>query len=236
MSVQPDDVIEYWAEAIDARVTSGRLADARADERGRSKSSFLIKVRSPADLERDLQARLRRLRDELSAVERKQVALRLEVDQTGSRLVRDQEPRDADRSKLTFAEMDQRLLGQSLERALAEIASVREEMTLNQLAREEDAGWLTEIHAITEQLIRGPVAEAADLLSELRQAARPEAATLARALELEDEIAEALRDLVRRLDKWDLFNDVVRDFRDLKRLQEKIRELTRRRMNQGGGG
>ncbi|MHC4829942.1 MAG: coiled-coil domain-containing protein [Planctomycetota bacterium] len=223
----PGDEITYWAEAVDSRIASGDVASATPETRGRSRSSYKLLVRQPLDVERELQRRLKQVRDDLVAASRMQRKLRDDVDGARNQLARKQPLTPEQKRALTYAEMDQRRLGQRIERAGDAFESVREEMAWNEVGKEEDQRWLTELEETVDRTVGGVLAEAIQELAKARQAETPDAKGLMTAVRRQDEVLAALDDIVKRLDKWDEFNEVLRELNDLRKVQDEVRESTR---------
>ena len=85
----------------------------------------------------DLQARLKRLRDDLLQTSKSQKATRDDLEGLEGELATRTAPDARDRRRLTYAELDQRKVGQRIERARDEFADVREEMAANKAGKPE---------------------------------------------------------------------------------------------------
>jgi hypothetical protein len=230
MNLQPNDVLTYWAEAVDNRAPSPDTTSVGPENRGKSEK-YQLRVVPADEFQRQLQARLKRLRDDLLQTSKSQKATRDDLESLAGELAAHApaalDPKD--RRRLTYAELDQRKIGQRIERARDEFADVRDEMASNKVGKPEDLQWLAELEAMAQDLAKERAARASGLLQELRQAEKPAAAPLGEIVKLESQVMDGLDEIVRRLDKWDEFNEVLRDIRDLLQLEERIKSETQER-------
>ncbi|GIW72348.1 MAG: polyketide synthase [Planctomycetota bacterium] len=228
LGLRPGERVLYWIEAVDTRASAPDTTSVEPAQRG-SSQRYQLQVVSPVDLERVLQGRIKRVRDELVQLARAQGASRAELLALAQGLAGASAPSAEQRRQLTYAELDQRRVEQRLGRAASEIGEIADEMAYNRVGAEGEDAWLRGIEAELTELGRGPAAEASRLLQAERQRERPEAAGLSQAAALAERVVARLEDIVRRLEKWDEYNEVLRELRDLIQMQDRIMEQTRQR-------
>jgi hypothetical protein len=229
LELKQHDRVLYWVEAVDTRAAGGGITAVEPASRGVSQK-YQLQVVSDADMERLLQGRLKRLRDELEQVLRTQRNARKEIDELAAALAGEGAVGQTERRRLTYVELDQRRIGQRLGRARDEVGEVADEMGWNRVGSEADLEWLRGIEAVLGELAGGPAAQAVEWLQTERKRARPQAEGLAQARAMADVVIAKLDDLVRRLDKWDEFNEVLRQMRDLIDQADRVMQGTRARV------
>src|SRR5207253_4120690 len=136
LNLQPNDALTYWVEAVDNRAPSSDTTSVGPESRGRSEK-YQLRVVAAEEFQRSLQARLKRLRDDLLQTSKSLKATRDDLEGLGSELTTRTAPDARDRRRLTYAELDQRKVGQRIERARDEFADVREEMAANRVGKPE---------------------------------------------------------------------------------------------------
>lgn len=224
-----NDRVTYWVEAVDNRAPGAETTSLPPELRGRSEK-YQLRIVSDDEIQRTVQSRLKRLRDELLATHKAQKTTRDDMLALSGE-VRDGAELEAHaRRRVTYAELDQRKVAQRIDRAADEFAEIREELAANGAGKPEDAEWLAELEAASRGVAREKATPAAAGLQVLRQSEAVEAQRLKDVLALEQDVLDALQDIARRLDKWDVYNEVVRDARDLLDAQKRILEETEKRM------
>jgi hypothetical protein len=240
LGLQPNDRVTWWIEAVDNRAPTPDTTSVPPEGRGRSER-FQLRVVSDDEVARAQQARLKRLRDDLAEIGKKEKALRDDMEALAAEIA-GRAPEGRDKRRLTEAELEQRRVSQRLERARDEFRDVREELESNGVASRPDLDWVDELAAAAGELAKTKAAPTATALQALRQAEKIEAQAAARQLDevlsLATAVVAGIEDLVRKLDKWDEYNEVLRDIRDLIQIQERIKADTERRVKaeSGAGG
>ncbi len=231
IGLEPGDRVTYWVEAVDNRAPGADVTTVNAESRGRSER-YVLSVVGDDDLERQQQAALKRIRDDLVAISKEQARVKGQVEEVQAQAQSGAALDPKERRKLTYAELDQRKVAQRLEAARRALGDVKDEKAANKVGSEEDRRWVGELESSLDGLLKDQLARASKALGDLRTAEKPDPAKLADVAKLEGEAVETIQDIVRSLDKWDEYNEVVRDFRDLLQAQERIKKDTQDRFKQ----
>lgn len=213
--------LTYWIEARDGRALA---ADSAGVVWGRS-PKYRLQVVSPADLERLLEGRLRRSRDDLDRLSRIQQRTERSVKALDEASEKGELSADQ-RRQLVQSVLDQRQVSRGLDAVAADLERVAEAMSSNEVGGVADQSWLAGVVEEAKDVSQGPVAKALAELMSQRSSAKP---SLSPASSAAAEAATRIGKLVRKLDKWDQFNDVIRDVRALLELQKRTLEGTRSR-------
>jgi hypothetical protein len=228
IGVEVGDRLTYWVEAVDNRAPAADVTSVAPESRGKSER-YQLTVIADDELERQQQTALKRLGDDLIAVTKAQKATQTDLEGLAQELSGRDKPDPRDRRRLTYAELDQRKVAQRLEAARQSLDDVRDEMAANKVGKEEDIRWVAGLAADVERIVKEPVAKASTELQALRTAEKPEAAKILDVAKAQAEVVEGLQGIIKSLAKWDEVNEVVRDLRDLIRIQEDILKGTQQK-------
>lgn len=228
------DRVTYWVEAVDERAREPETTAVPPESRGRSEKYQLHAI-AEDELLRQQQQSLKRIRDDLAALAKAEKATAGDLEALAQELPARAAPDARDRRRITYAELDHRKALQRIESARQSLGDVREEMVANKVNKDEDLRWVADLEAGAERLVKDQGARAAEGLARLRQEDRPDPARVLDVAAAQREVVEGLEEMVRRLTKWDEFNEVLRDVRDLLNIQERIYKDTQDRAKQDLG-
>ena len=221
IGLEVGDRVTYWVEAVDNRAPAADVMSVPPENRGKSER-YQLHVIADDDLDRQQQNALKRIGDELAALEKTQKKAETDLEALADELKqRGDKPDPKDRRALTYAELDERKIGQRLDQVRQSFADVREEMAANKVSKEDDVRWVAELEASAERLVKEPVARAAQDLGALRQAPKPDAAKIGEVARTEAEVVEGIQAILHTLAKWDESNDARRRVGALKQSAEK---------------
>ncbi len=237
------DQVILWVDANDLRDAETQPTDEEralgrvtGDPRGSSRDRVALTVVSEDDLLRILDGRLKKVREDLQQVAREQRALIDGLEALKATLIDARALDVPEKRRLTETAISERRAGQGLERAQKEFAAVADETKLNRILpedlRRERIRWLAELEAVASDLAAVDLPEIATALQGLRQATAVSSEDLDAVVRRQQGVLAAIQEIIRRLDKWDEYNEVLRDVRDvireIERLEAEIRERARR--------
>ena len=231
LRVQPGDKLTYVAIAADHNIDEAR-------QRKESREYELAVVR-PEDLERILQDRLSALKDQLLAAAKAQTEAKTMADAFVGELGPKDVLADEDKRSLQRMGSEEKRVISALSAIQRELVDIKSERQLNRL---EDDGAVALLDELTDG-VRELAEKATPLIGreieDARAAVRVDDALrtrMARVPDLMHAVIEALTALAARIDKWGDFTEVIQEWRDLRRDQDRLIEGTRDAARQQGTG
>lgn len=222
LSLNPGDVLAYWATATDNRLLDGHTGQIGQSARQR------IKIIS--DIEFDT-----RIRDELALIERRLQEVALDEaslhDQTETLAGHDDEDADgpgALRDQAATLSGRQARLVRRVRDLAGRLARLGQRMARNQTGAGEPRRRVAEMDESLRQVAGGPMSVARAALSAAaeRIRAEPSKDLLQRALSAEEEAVDRLNAMLRTMSRWGSFQELVTRTRDLVRRQDAVRTET----------
>lgn len=232
LQLQPGMAVRFWVQAVDAFDLNGSTGQV-----GKS-ATRVLSIVSPDEKQQELSGRQRELAERVDALREKQAALA-----QSAREVRDQWTtvgalRPEDRRDLERVETGQRELEQQLtdpqRGLLAELKSLRAELTSNRLGAEPEASQLAGWEATLEPLATEVMPPIPQLLEAVRQATAPGLPKPASREQLAGQLDQAvtaqqralgdLTHLTEEMAQWRQAEDVTRRVAELTTRQTELRE------------
>lgn len=222
LRLQPGDTLVYDVVAADHNIDEAR-------QRKESRSYELAVVR-PEDLERILQDRLTRLKEELQGGAREQSEARTVADAFVAELGPKEVLTDEDKRGLQRMGTQEKRVASHLAEIKRELTEIKTERALNRLEDDGASALLDELNAGVTELAEKSTPLIVRELEDARAAAFIDPGLRARMNRVPDlmrEVEESLMALAARIDKWGDFTEMIQDWRDLKRDQDRLIEGTR---------
>ena len=183
-------------------------------------------VLSPEEFARIQQDRLFAVKDDLKKVKDLQEKAKKDVEKLVSTFAMREGSTTLDRTKITYAEHDQRRITGRLKRITEDLREILEEMKRNKIGEKADYEWLGEIGDAVSELAESRSPTVVGNLTALRKQKKPDKSLLALIPHRQDDILAVLADILRRLDRWGDFNEALRELRDLLRDEQSVHKDT----------
>ena len=222
LRLQPGDKLNYDVVAADHNIDESR-------QRKESRTYELLVVR-PEDLERILQDRLSRLKEELQVAAREQGEARTLADAFVSELGPKEVLTDEDKRGLQRIGTEEKRITSRLQEVKRELEEIKTERELNRLEDDGASALLDELHEGVRELAEKATPLIVREVEDARAAVAIDTGLrtrLGRVPDLMREVEEALVALAGRIDKWGDFTEVIQEWRDLRRDQDRLIEGTR---------
>lgn len=229
--LQPGEKLHYWAVAFDQNEDPERSF--------KESQEYEISVVRPEDLERILQDRLAALKEQLETAGREQAEARAQAESFVGELAPKAVLTEDDKRRLQRVGYEQRRVTSRLEDIGKELADLEEERRLNRLDDESSMFLLKDLGEGVNELAERHSPVVLRELEDARAAVQLDEqvkAKIGRIPDLQYDIEETIKALAARIDKWGDFTEVIQEWRDLKKDQNRVLEGTREAVKTRMGG
>lgn len=225
LELREGDQIEYYAVAFDRNIDETKRAG--------NSLAYTFTIVSNDDLQRILQDRLIRLKDDLQAAGKAQELARKDMANIKDKLaLRDKFSKD-DQRQLTRVETSQRAVSKRMKQITEAFSKLKELRKINGIRDEREDVLQNSLEKaskeIAEVMSPGVVRDIRDLVSRPNE---PNKSKLARIPDRQEAISQAIQGLVDKLDKWGDISDADRELKAIIEQELQIYDKTGKKLKQ----
>jgi hypothetical protein len=219
LNVQEGDQIEYRAEAFDRNIDESKRI-------GRS-LAYTLTIVSDDDFSRQMQDRVRRLKDDLEGAVKAQDLAKKEAEKARDEMAAKNSIDREDQRRLSRIESLQHNVTKRLSQVREELGNIQRERSVNQIRDEQEEALQRSLEDTAKDLAeqQSPAVER-DLRDLISQPETLDRNKLARVPDKQERIQQAVQGLVDKLDKWGDISDVLRDLDDIEKVQGRVHDAT----------
>lgn len=217
------DRVEYMAVAFDFNTEANRAPG--------SSRRYTLQIGAPEDLERMFQDRLAALKERLTSAARDQEEARKDAQAFSRELGQKSVLSEEDTRRLKRLESEQRRVTTRLREVKKALEDLQAERTANRLTEEGAMNMLSDLQKGVSELSEKASPQIERSLADARQAPQLDPKTrsdLRQVPDRQQDLADELRRLTTRIDKWGDFTEVIQEVRDLLKGEDKVIEGAKR--------
>lgn len=217
------DRVEYMAVGFDFNTEANRPPG--------SSRRYTLQIGAPEDLERMFQDRLAALKERLTSAARDQEEARKSSQAFSRELGQKEVMSEEDKRRLKRLESEQRRVTTRLREVKKALEELQAERTANRLTEEGAMNMLSDLQKGVSELSEKASPQIERSLADARQAAQLDPKTrsgLRQVPDRQQDLADELRRLTTRIDKWGDFTEVIQEVRDLLKGEDKVIEGAKR--------